>query len=416
MKFNKKIVSVFSFVLALALVIPSVGTTAPIRAEAATSASIREEINGISDERKEIHEEMEGLSSLINENLEQIDKMVAEKNVIDQEIGLLTKDIQLLNDQIQAYGLLIAEKQEELDAAVARLEAKTKENKERIRTMEENGQLSYWSVLFRANDFADLLDRLNIVQEIANSDRRRLEELRVAQAEVEQAREELAKEKAGLEESRLTLEEQQTQLALKRVEADKKLVELNELNEQYQEKMREAEEADNALMAEIAQLEKQYSAAKAAEEAAARPQVNVGQMPPPSVTEGITWNSPCKYIIVSSPYGYRTHPVYGGGSFHDGIDLANYSGTPIMATRSGTVTIAKYSPTAGYYVSINHGDGFASVYMHMTHYVVNAGQSVTAGQVIGYMGSTGTSTGPHLHFGISYNGVSQNPAAYINFY
>lgn len=416
MKTNKRIVSIFSFVLALALVVPSVGGTAPVRVEAATSSSIRQEINDITDERKELQEEMEGLSNLINDNLEEIDKVVAEKNVIDQEIGLLTRDIQLLNEQIQAYALLIAEKQEELDAAEARLDAKVKENKERIRTMEENGNLSYWSVLFRANDFADLLDRLNIVQEIAAADRRRLEELRIAHAEVEQARQELEAEKAGLEEARLQLEEQQTQLALKRVEADKKLAELKKLSDQYMEKMREAEEADNALMAEIAQLEKEYSAAKAAEEAAARPQVSPGQTPPPTVTAGITWVVPCAYIIVSSPYGYRTHPVYGGGSFHDGIDLANYSGTPIVATRSGTVTIARYSSSAGYYVSINHGDGFNSVYMHMTHYIVNPGQEVTAGQIIGYMGSTGCSTGPHLHFGISYNGVSQNPAAYINFY
>ena len=116
---------------------------------------------------------------------------------------------------------------------------------------------------------------------------------------------------------------------------------------------------------------------------------------------------------MSSAYGWRIHPVYGGKKFHYGIDLANSSGTPIIATRDGKVTVAKYSSSAGYYVTLNHGDGFSSQYMHMTHYIVKVGQSVSAGQVIGYMGSTGASTGPHLHFSILYNGSHVNPANYI---
>ena len=99
---------------------------------------------------------------------------------------------------------------------------------------------------------------------------------------------------------------------------------------------------------------------------------------------------------------------------HYGVDLANVTGTPIWAARSGRVSEASYNGSAGYYVSINHGDGFSSIYMHMTHYIVKPGQEVKQGQVIGYMGSTGGSTGPHLHFGISYNGTYVNPANYIN--
>ena len=110
----------------------------------------------------------------------------------------------------------------------------------------------------------------------------------------------------------------------------------------------------------------------------------------------------------------RKHPVLGTNRMHNGIDMACAQGTPIYATRAGTVTTAAYQAGgAGNYVSINHLDGFASIYMHMTHYVVSAGQSVTAGQLIGYVGSTGISTGPHLHFGISYAGTYVNPLAYI---
>jgi murein DD-endopeptidase MepM/ murein hydrolase activator NlpD len=99
---------------------------------------------------------------------------------------------------------------------------------------------------------------------------------------------------------------------------------------------------------------------------------------------------------------------------HNGVDLAGISGTPIYAARSGKVTTATYGSSGGYYVNINHGDGFSSIYLHMTHYIVSAGQYVNQGQVIGYMGSTGASTGPHLHFGIAYNGVYVNPANYIS--
>ena len=106
--------------------------------------------------------------------------------------------------------------------------------------------------------------------------------------------------------------------------------------------------------------------------------------------------------------------MYGYKKFHYGIDLAASSGTPIVATRAGTVTTAKYSSSAGYYVTLDHGDNFSSQYMHMTHYIVKKGDKVSAGQVIGYVGSTGASTGPHLHFGILSNGSYVNPAKYID--
>ena len=126
------------------------------------------------------------------------------------------------------------------------------------------------------------------------------------------------------------------------------------------------------------------------------------------------WILPCKYTKITSSFGYRTHPVTGEWKLHGGIDLAAAQGTPIYATRAGKVTRTSYQAGgAGNYVSINHLDGFSSVYMHMTHYVVSQGQNVSQGQLIGYVGSTGISTGPHLHFGISYAGTYVNPLAYV---
>lgn len=126
------------------------------------------------------------------------------------------------------------------------------------------------------------------------------------------------------------------------------------------------------------------------------------------------WLYPLPYrVAVTSAYGYRVHPVTGAWSFHTGVDLGAAEGTPIYATRSGTVTTATYSDVYGNYVTINHGDGYSSLYGHMTHYVVSAGEYVSQGEVIGYVGSTGWSTGPHLHFTIYYNGSTVNPMDYI---
>jgi murein DD-endopeptidase MepM/ murein hydrolase activator NlpD len=131
----------------------------------------------------------------------------------------------------------------------------------------------------------------------------------------------------------------------------------------------------------------------------------------------VVWLSPLlRSSYVTSPYGMRVHPISGQYKMHHGVDLYSFQGDSIVATRGGVVTTADYQAGgAGYYVTINHGDGFSSTYMHMTHYVVKKGDYVNAGQLIGYVGSTGGSTGPHLHFGIFYNGSSVNPVNYVNF-
>jgi murein DD-endopeptidase MepM/ murein hydrolase activator NlpD len=112
----------------------------------------------------------------------------------------------------------------------------------------------------------------------------------------------------------------------------------------------------------------------------------------------------------------RFHPIHKVWKMHHGVDLYSFLGDTVVATRGGVVTTASYQAGgAGYYVTVNHGDGFSSTYMHLTHYVVSKGDYVTAGQTLGYVGSTGASTGPHLHFGIFYNGSSVNPADYVDF-
>ena len=452
-KNNKKklMVSIVSGILAAILLLTLIVGLIPTRVGAASSKELKGQLNDLKAQRGEIRSQIKDLQSQIKDNMSEMEKIIAQKNVIDQEIGLLSQEILNINEQITAYGLLIADKQDELDLAQAHLAELSEKNKARIRAMEEDGSLSYWSVLFKASSFADLLDRLNMIQEIAASDQRRLKEMNEAAKEVAAARDSLEDEKTELEATRADMDVLQEELDGKRAEADKLLHELIAKGKEYEVLVDQAEADEEALLAQIAAKEDEYNKARAEEEAERKRKEeeerkkreeeekkkqeeanknnnnnnnnssssgntsgsNEPSTETPSSSEG--WIKPCKYKLLTSPYGWRTHPVYGDKRFHSGVDLAGSEGSPIYAARSGTVTTATYNSTSGYYVTINHGDGYSSSYLHLTGYTVKVGQKVNRGQVIGYMGSTGVSTGPHLHFSIYYNGSTVNPANYIRF-
>ena len=272
-----------------------------------------------------------------------------------------------------------------------------------------------------------------MVEEIAAADRRRIEEMDAAAKEVAAAQEGLEAEKDELELVREELDEAQVVLDEKREQADALLMELIEKGYELEGLYAELEAKEEEFLKEIAQKEKEYNEAKRQEwiqymstyvtqPPATQPESSGGSSSGGTSSGGTSsggsvssggWLKPCAYTYVSSPFGNRDAPTAGASTNHQGIDLAAPEGTPIYASRTGVVTTATFGKSAGYYVSINHGDGYSSVYMHMTHYVVSKGQAVSAGQVIGYVGSTGTSTGNHLHFGISYNGVYKNPANFV---
>jgi murein DD-endopeptidase MepM/ murein hydrolase activator NlpD len=230
---------------------------------------------------------------------------------------------------------------------------------------------------------------------------------------VEEAKAVLEVEKQALEESKAELAETEKVLEGRRAEADKLLAELIATGEEYEALLDEAEEAAADLKDDISDAQDAYNDKKKQEEESKKPASGGSNTTTNAPSSDGSWKVPCKYKRVSSAYGWRIHPVYGYKKFHYGVDLAASSGTPIVASRSGKVTTAKYSSSAGYYVTLDHGDGFSSQYMHMTHYIVKNGQQVQASEVIGYVGSTGASTGPHLHFSILYKGSHVNPANYI---
>ena len=457
MKNRNRLVSILAGIMAAVMLLTLLVGILPVSASAKSSKEIKEEINALKGDQSAIWAELDALRGEQDANWESIEEMVEHKNNIDQQIGLLYTEIENINTQIRSYSELIAANQDELDAAEAKLAELNEKNKERIQAMEEEGEISYWSVIFKAKSFTDLIDRLNMMAEIHAADQRRMSELSEAAAAVAEARTSLAAEKTALEESRVALKESQAELDVKRAEADELLSELNE-DKRALDAMEADWEAEEAkLSAEIAAAEVEYTKALKAEEEARRKaeeerkrkeeeekkkQEEANKKPGNSgsnnggsgnsgsgnsgsnngggnsgggsgFVSGESWRKPCSWIKLTSPYGYRTHPTTGQWKFHNGVDLANNQGTPIYAARSGKVTVATYGGTYGYYVTINHGDGYSSLYAHMTHYTVSKGQTVKKGDVIGYMGSTGRSTGPHLHFSIFLNGSSVNPMNYI---
>ena len=388
------------------------------RVSAASSQEIQQTLDGLRQQAQEIAEQGAALEQEIGQNQSETKSTIERKSEIDRQIHQTEAEIQNTDAQIQQYSLLIAQKQSQVEDAQAEMSAMQETYKARIRAMEEAGTVSYWAVLFQANSFADLLSRIDTIHEVAEADQRMLEKLKDQAAVLEAARGELETALTEQQALRDGLTEQQAQLAAQRQEADGLLLELAAEGEALSEEFLANAQQEAALRQEILDAQAAYEAALSAEEAARLAQQNQNNVAGGSgaaVTPGTSgFVAPVDgpHVITSS-FSVREHPLFGYTKMHPAIDLAKNQGSPIYAIAAGTVTTAVYGEANGYYVSLAHGSGYTSIYCHMTKYIVSVGDSVTQGQVIGYVGSTGWSTGPHLHFELHQNGTALNPAEYL---
>lgn len=422
MKQRKLLVSIVAIVLSVLMLGGVFLSVLPVPVSAASSSELKNKINDLQSKADEIAAQAADLQQQIADNQSETQSIVDKKANIDQQIELTRQQVENLNQQIQQYNLLIAAKQEELDRA---LENETKLNEQyklRLRAMEETGNVSYWSVLFNASSFTDLLDRIDMIHEISEADQIMLQQLRDVADQISAAKAEVEAGRAELEAAKAEQDVLEQQLSEQRAEADAMITELMS----KQDELKAASETYDAMEEEVRQqileTQKAYEDALADEEAqrqieAARQEAASGNISRPSGganSSGFVSPLPAGSSYVSCAYGYREHPIYGYYSMHYGVDLAAGAGTPIYAVKSGTVTTATYSSVNGYYVSISHNDGFGSLYAHMTNYVVSVGDYVNQGDIIGYVGSTGWSTGAHLHFEVFYGGANVNPMDYIS--
>ena len=417
-KYRRLVVSLIALVLVATMLI---GFIVMIVNAAKSSSEIQDEIDELQEKSDELAAQREELENQISANRSKTLTTVEQKAQVDQQIELTRQEIENTNEQIHNYSELIAEKQAELDELKVKQDELFDRYKLRMRAMQERGEISAWAVVLQSETFADMLNCHAMIEEIAKTDQRMMDEMRALAERVLSAKDALAEEKTQLELKKAELADAEDDLSEMRAESDALLTQLISDKEKLIKECEEYEAQEAALSDQIAALEQERTAALQREWEAAhppQPDNNGGNSEPapiPSTGESFLFPLPAGAgTVLTSPYGYRTHPITGNYTMHNGVDLAIGAGTPIYATKSGYVTTATYNYAYGYYVTINHMDGFSSLYGHMTNYIVSEGDYVERGQTIGYVGTTGYSTGNHLHFTIYYNGGTVNPMGYIS--
>ena len=378
--------------------------------------SLKEQASTLESQDSALQDQLDALENQANSKLN-------EKAVLEQQISVLSAQITNTEALIAEYDAQIADKQVELEEAQAQEEEYYALFCERVRDMEEQGGLSYWSILFSSSSFTDLLDRIVFVSDVMEYDHQMVQSLEAARQAVADAKSALETSQAEQQAAKAALEEQEAELAADEAAVDAAIAEINSQSDVYASQLEELRAQAADLDAQIAEAQKAYDdevAKEKAEQEAAQKPSGGGSSSGGSSSGGSSSGSgrismvwPCGSTRITSNFGYRDSPTAGASSYHQGIDIGASTGTGIYAAASGTVTEASYSSSRGYYVVISHGSGVSTVYMHCSELYVSAGDKVTQGETIAAVGSTGISTGPHLHFGVIEDGVYVNPRNYV---
>ena len=379
----------------------------------ASAANVTQsEINKLKDKKKEFQRRKRELQSEINAIEFEKKGEVAKKNVLDDRIMLTGMEIENINETIEFYVTLIYEKELEVVAAQDKEADQLKAYKKRVRDMEENGAISYLEIIFDSASFSDLLARLDFVGDIMQADEKIYNELTRAKEETLAAKEDLKQTKLEMEEEKVLQLGLQLELEKQLEEAEKLIADINAELESERALHAEVEAEEEKIQREINQKEAEL---KRQQEEEARKALAAKSATASVRVKGsgvLGWPVPSCGSI-SSGYGTRYHPIYKVYRKHQGVDIGGGYGANIVAADSGTVITSAYSSSYGNYVVISHGNGMTTLYAHMSSRKVKEGASVTKGQLIGLIGSTGVSTGPHLHFEVSINGSRVNPANYL---
>jgi murein DD-endopeptidase MepM/ murein hydrolase activator NlpD len=400
-------IGIMACVLAVALLLPLLAyVVGP--ADAATQS----EINKLKQNAANLDAQKKELSTKINTLSQDKEKAVEQKRALDEQNAILQSEIDNITTMIAEYTKLIDEKQVELAEAERKEALQYDMFCQRVRSMEESGIDSYAAVLFGAKDFSDLVDRVTFIQEVVEYDNNIMEMLAATRQKIADTKAELETDKQEQEAAKVKLQQKEAELEKQIQEATNLVKQMEAQSDSYQVALQQLAEEEDAISAQIdqkvAELEKQQEAARQAQNQSQGQSQNQDQGTAGSSSSGYLWPLG-GYTSISSGFGGRTHPIAGVWRMHNGVDVPAPGGTPIRATKSGQVIVSAYGGSYGNYVSISHGGGSSSLYAHMSKRAVGAGQTVQKGQVIGYVGTTGSSTGNHLHFEIKVHGSRINP-------
>lgn len=356
----------------------------------------------VSELKKQMEERNESIKQTekeINAKKSEKDEAVQKRNSLDLQISAMLDDISDVEEVINEKEAEINAKNAEIETLTLQIEETNNKLKTRLKVMYEYGTTSYLQLILESKGLSDLVTRLSVVKRVYDYDKNVIAEFINTKQQVEDARQLIVNEQKEQIEARDILEKKKS--SLEALKSEKQQI-IDELNSDINalEKEEKQKEADYEA------LKKELNAALAAESSRSSKSVYTGN-------GQFAWPSDSSTRITSS-YGYRTHPISGKQSLHRGIDIGAALGSNVLAAESGTVVTAGWNNSYGYYITINHGGGLVTLYAHNSKLLVSKGDKVTKGQVIAKCGSTGNSTGPHIHFEVQLNGALQNPMNYLN--
>ena len=339
-----------------------------------------------------------------------IAKLELKKNSIVEYIGELDKKLADIEDSIEELDYKITTTQVNLDKTKVELQkAEAEEEKQyetmkaRIQSMYVNGNSQYLQIVLSSKSISDFLNRSEYVKQISNYDKNMFNEFKKIKEDVEA-------KKADIEDKLAQLEAMNEELLYNKQTVQR-------LQRSKQNELAKYNAAINKSSAAVAAYNKAIKDAedeleRLIQEQQRKAMANANYEISANAATGFVWPTPTSYRITCG-FGYRSAPTAGASTYHKGIDIGLPTGSPVVATKAGTVVMASYNSAKGYYVVIDHGSGIMSYYYHNSKILVSVGEKVSAGQQVAKAGSTGISTGSHLHFSITINGTYVNPRKYV---
>ncbi len=395
---NKKTQRIIVIVVAAALLL---SVMVPVLSVFARASVTKSDIQNIKDELTDIQAQKKDAEARLASIRNDLSKAKEQVELIQNQVLLTEQEINASQAMLDEYDGQIADKEAEIAALEAQEAEQYQEFYQQVRWLEETGGVNYLSILFEANSFADMLNYTMLIGDIMDYSDRIIQDLQATQQQLGMAREALQTDRDAQALVQQELEAKKDELEQKRAEAQQLLNQIAASESEYAKEAKELADSEAKINRELKEAERKYAAQLAALEAQQNAAVNM--------TSGDWyWPLPGRYKI-SSLFGGRIDPINGRRDNHTGTDIPAPGGTPIYAAKDGVVTTVNANKNAssyGYYCIISHGSGYATLYAHQNQVpIVQEGQTVKKGQVIGYVGTTGRSTGNHLHFELRINGV-----------
>ena len=369
-----------------------------------------ESISELKSKQSNINSSIESNKKKLEATSDKKIKTLDDLKAINQNIASTKQTINKLTNDISAKEKEIVVLEDKIKESQAKLERKIVEYNKRLVEVYKEGDVKYLDVLFGAEDFNDLLTRYQYIQYINDSDEDLMKEVKEQKANLQDQQTQVADAKKSLENNRQAKENRKNELAQLGENKQALVTELTAQEKEIQKNIQSMEQASNEIGAQIQAIQaQQAAAAAAANQGSGGAGYNGAYVPANGV---LTFPVP-SYYGVTSEYGWRGDPFSGGQSFHMGIDLGASMGAPVLAAGDGRIILQEYHWSYGNYVVIDHGNGLSTVYAHMSAFTKPFGSVVKAGEQIGAIGTTGASTGPHLHFEVRVNGQHTQPRGYL---